>query len=297
MGFFMQRLFPELTRKLGDYAIKHMMRQLHGKLDPAWRLEPFPSIQLSLAGTSDVVMPFLRDGSLVTLPAVKRFTGSDSLEFVDDTTLDGVDAIIYATGYSADFSVTPWLETSRPSPSAGDYGGEDLVRLYMNMFPPKYADSMVMLCHSAYGKNNGFSFSDVTSMAVSNIWRGVHSLPSEKDMEKHVDAHQAWIASRWRLDHQINTSMVKNYEFQGFLHDAAGTGMKEGLGWGWEGWKFWMHDPKLSWLMSHGVETAHAFRVFDTGKRKTWSGAREAIIHANEVTKIFPLKEEAMKVK
>jgi len=39
----------------------------------------------------------------------------------------------------------------------------------MNLFPPKYADSMVLLCYSALEKNHGFSFSDVTSMAASNI--------------------------------------------------------------------------------------------------------------------------------
>ncbi|KXJ88367.1 putative dimethylaniline monooxygenase [Microdochium bolleyi] len=298
MGFALQRMFPNLARRLGDFALKTMMRKQYGKFDPAWRLEPFPSISLSLAGTSDVVLKLLRDGSLTTLPGLKRFSGPRTLEFVDGTTIEDVDAVIHATGYSADFSVTPWLQTSHPPASAGEYGGADLVRLWMNMFPPQYADSMVLLCHSAYGKNNGFSFSDVTSMAVSNIWRGVHLLPSPAELQRDIDEHHAWVASRWRLDNQINTSMVKNYEFQGFLHDAAGTGMREGLGWGWEGWKFWWKDRELSWLMSHGVETAHAFRVFETGKRRTWPGAREAILHANETTKIFPLKgEEAKKLK
>ena len=32
--------------------------------------------------------------------------------------------------------------------------------------------------------------------------------------------------------------------------------------------------------------------VFETGKRKTWPGAREAIIHMNELVKMFPIKEE-----
>jgi dimethylaniline monooxygenase (N-oxide forming) len=76
---------------------------------------------------------------------------------------------------------------------------------------------------------------------------------------------------------------------QHFLHDAAGTGM-ENLGYGWKGWKFFIHDPKMSWLMNNGVETAHAFRYFETAKRRTWEGAREAIIKANEAVKVYPLK-------
>lgn len=288
MGAALQRYFPGLSRWAGDIALAMILRRTYGRFDPAWRLEPFPSIALSLAGTSDSVLPFLKDGSLSTLPGIRRFAGAKLVELDDGTVIDGVDAVICATGYSADFSVAPWLEKSRPV----DYGGPDLFRLWMNMFPPKYADSMVFLCHSAYGKNNGFSFSDVTSMAVSNVWRGMHSIPALQEMEQHIDSHQEWVASRWRLDDKIDPSMVKQWEFQPWLHEAAGTGM-ENLGWGWKGWKFWFQDPHMSYLMNYGVETAHAFRFFETGKREAWPGAREAIIHANDAVKIFPLKNPA----
>lgn len=45
-------------------------------------------------------------------------------------------------------------------------------------------------------------------------------------------------------------------------------------------------------LMNNGVETAHMYRYFETGKRKTWDGARDAILHANETVKMFPIKED-----
>lgn len=83
--------------------------------------------------------------------------------------------------------------------------------------------------------------------------------------------------------------MVKQWEFQGFLHEAAGTGM-ENLDWGWKGWKFWWNDRMMYNYMNHGVETSHAFRFFETGKRKTYPGAREAIIQANKAVKVFPIK-------
>jgi dimethylaniline monooxygenase (N-oxide forming) len=48
--------------------------------------------------------------------------------------------------------------------------------------------------------------------------------------------------------------------------------------------------------MNSGLETAHAYRFFETGKRKTWSGAKEAIIRVNEeAKKKFPLSEEEKK--
>jgi dimethylaniline monooxygenase (N-oxide forming) len=284
---FLQRNFPNFSRWLLDRLVGYMIKQMWGDLDPAWGLVPPPSLTLSPRALSEHIIPTLRDGSLTSLQGIKRFIGPSSIEFADGTVLDDIDAVICATGYRADFSAAPFLERSRPS----NYGGPDFVRLWMNLFPPRYADSVVMLCYSALGKNNGFSFSDVTSMAVSNIWRGVHPMPTVEEMEKHIDSHHNWVASRWRLDNNIDVSMVKVWEYQSFLHEAAGTGM-ENLGWGWKGWKFWFQDPKMSYMMNNGVETAHAFRYFDTGKRKVWPGARDAIIHMNELVKMFPIKEE-----
>ncbi len=264
-----------------------MIKRTWRDLDPAWGLAPAPSLTLSPRALSAHIIPALKDGSLSSLSGIKRFIGPHSIEFTDGTVLDDIDAVICATGYGADFDAAPFLEKSRPS----NYGGPDFVRLWMNLFPPKYADSMVLLCYSALGKNNGFSFSDVTSMAVSNVWRGVHQIPAVEEMEKQIDNHHKWVASRWRLDNNMDISMVKTWEYQSFLHKAAGTGM-ENLGWGWKGWKFWFQDPKMSYLMNNGVETAHAFRYFDTGKRRVWPGARDAIIHMNELVEEFPIKEE-----
>jgi len=48
-----------------------------------------------------------------------------------------------------------------------------------------------------------------------------------------------------------------------------------------------------SFRRNDGVETAHAYRYFETGKRRTWDGAKAEIIHQNELVKsMFPLKEE-----
>ena len=287
MAISLQRTFPNFSRWLIDWLVQFATKQMYGDLDPAWGLQPAPSFTLSPRAVSDHIIPALRDGSLTSLQGIKRFIGPSSIEFADGIVLDDVDAVVCATGYQADFSAAPFLEKSRPA----DYGGKDIVRLWMNLFPPKYAESMVMLCHSALGKNNGFSFSDVTSMAVSNIWRGNHPTPTMEEMEKQIDSHQEWVASRWRLDDKVDVSMVKTWEYQSFLHEAAGTGM-ENLGWGWKGWKFWVQDPKMSFMMNNGVETAHAFRYFETGKRRAWPGARDAIIHTNELVKVFPIKQE-----
>ncbi|KAF5989586.1 flavin-containing protein [Fusarium bulbicola] len=250
------------------------------KLDPEWRIQSFRNPTLRLPGLIQDIVPHLQDGSLTSLHGIKRFLGGRSIEFDDGTVVDDVDSVILTTGYCADFSVAPFIENSVPkSPT---YHGPAIQRLCMNVFPPKYADSCAVLCYSAYGKNNGFSFSDVMNMAISNIWRGVSQLPSYEEMEKWVDDHQKWVAANWAREPHLDVSMVKQYEFQPWMHKQAGTGM-ENLGWGWAGWKFWWKDREMYNLMNHGVETAHTFRYFETGKRKTWEGARDEIIRQNRI--------------
>jgi dimethylaniline monooxygenase (N-oxide forming) len=282
MSQWMQRRLPGLSRWAADLAIGYVARRAFGPLDPAWRLEPFPSIALTLPGLFELVVPLLKDGTVTSVAGIKRFVGAKSIEFDDGSVLDDIDAVILCTGYTADWSIAPFVETSRPRTPG--YGGPPMYRLWMNLFPPRYVDSCALLSYSTFGKNNGISFGEVLAMAVSNVWRGVEPVPSREGMERHIDDHQKWVASRWALDPQCDTGMVKQWEFQQWLHNAAGTGM-ENLGWGWKGWKFWWRDMKMYNLMNHGVETAHSFRYFETGKRKTWDGAREAIIRVNEEVK------------
>lgn len=296
ISHFFQRYFPHFSRYLTDLAVTYYARRAFPfPLDPAWHLEPFPSLTLNLPGSFELLMPHLHSGALTSLRGITRFTGASSIEFADGVVLDDIDAVILCTGYSADWTVVaPFIEKSRPQdPLSPPYAGPPMHRLFMNLFPPAYADSCVLLCYSAFGKNNGFSFGDVTAWAVSNVWRGVEPLPSREAMEKHIDDHQKWVAQwAWKHDPNCDVSMVKQWEFQGWLHRVAGTGM-ENLGWGWKGWAFWWRDRRLYRLMNDGVETAHAFRVFETGRRRTWEGAREAIIRVNEeVKKKFPVRED-----
>ncbi|KAI8287514.1 Monooxygenase aurF [Colletotrichum sp. SAR11_240] len=288
VSLVIQSKFPNLTNKLAQLATGLLMRQ-YGKIDPSFRLlDDVAPLSLHLAGCMDTVLELLREGKVTSLHGIKRFTGPKSIEFADGTILDDVDSVILCTGYKADFDPIPFLETSKPKTDlAGNaYGGPPLQRLYMNIFPPAHWDSIAVLAYSAFGKNNGFSFSDVTSMAISNVWRGVSSdmIPPRAEMDRAIDKHHQWVAGRWFKEPRTDTSAVKQWEFQGFLHKAAGTGM-ENLGWGWRGWVSWFKDPYMCYLINHGVETAHAFRYFETGKRRTWDGARDAIIHINKIVK------------
>lgn len=167
VGFFLQRYLPTLHKFLSDVGLSLVARLTNGPLDPAWRLQPYPSLTLKLTGIWESVMDGLRAGTVTSLHGIKRFTGPKSVEMDDGTVLDDVDAVICCTGYQADWGIAPFVQTSMPSEYG--YAGTPLYRLYMNLFPPEYADSCALLCYSAFGKSNGLTFADLSAQAISNV--------------------------------------------------------------------------------------------------------------------------------
>jgi dimethylaniline monooxygenase (N-oxide forming) len=105
-------------------------------------------------------------------------------------------------------------------------------------------------------------------------------------MQAEVDLHHKWVVSQRKIDPYTDASKVSQGKFQGFLHDATGTGM-DNVGWGWKGWKFWLKVREMCNLICNGVEISYTFRLFETGKRRTWSGARQAILDVNRSVKMF----------
>ncbi|KAK0709285.1 hypothetical protein B0T26DRAFT_653163 [Lasiosphaeria miniovina] len=227
MGQALARWAPGVARRVVDRAITGMARASFPfplPLDnPAWGFEPFPSPSYALPASFELALPYIRDGSLGLLPGVRRFVGPKDIKFADGTVLDDVDSVILCTGYSADWALSaPFMETAGAGPPKQP-------RLYLNMFPPAYADSCVVQTHCLFGKNNGFNFGDVTAWAVGNLWRGTVTAPSHAAMEAQVDGHHAWLAARWDEDQHCDLSAVRQWEYQQWIHGAAGTSM-ENLG-------------------------------------------------------------------
>jgi dimethylaniline monooxygenase (N-oxide forming) / hypotaurine monooxygenase len=106
---------------------------------------------------------------------VLRFAGDNKVELTDGTILE-VDAVILCTGYESDFSLTP--EFSPVEPGDGSRVGINkaaLARLYMNLFPPRYADTLV---YTSYCAQAGvLPVIDLTAMAIAHIWKGTSPSP------------------------------------------------------------------------------------------------------------------------
>lgn len=60
MSWLVQNHFPTLSRKLADTAVAFIVRRQWGKLDPAWRIQPSPSITSTLPAVSETLISLLR---------------------------------------------------------------------------------------------------------------------------------------------------------------------------------------------------------------------------------------------
>ncbi len=283
---------PGLFTLAIDYITKSSMDK-SWEVDPAWGLKPSPSMSTALPCVNEGLVPCLARGTITSVKGFRRFLGPRSVELEDGTVLDDIDVVVLGTGYTADTTITPWLKTDMPA----GYGGLPLPRLFLQVFPPEYADSFAFL-NSFAATDCAWVVSELSAMAIAQLWRERSSFPSSKAIDTSVKKLQELQVSLWRKDNSVQPGIVPASEFYRFMHNSAGTGIREALGWGASGWGFWWKEREMSRLAGWGVVTPFMMRLLETGKRKKWDGAAEAIRKVNTEAKAldrtvhkFTLKE------
>jgi dimethylaniline monooxygenase (N-oxide forming) len=282
--FVLDKYAPSYGRWLLDWISENHSKKSF-KLDPSWRLSPAPSLASHQPTISDTLVDSLWAGDITSVYGLRRFIAGNKVELDDGTILE-VDAVVLCTGYKPDFSITP--DFSPLEQGAGKEAGikrAPLARLYQNIFPPQYADSLAYMNYAAITGGGNLIGTELMAVAIAQIWKGGFALPSEDEMNVEIDQHHKWIRSLGTND-SVYTGIVRPGPWLAFLDRAADSGVEKNLGYGWEGWKFWMRDRKLSGLMMRGVQTPFMYRLFE-GRRKKWDGARDAILHSNEIAKIY----------
>ncbi|MCJ1380564.1 hypothetical protein MMC17_003672 [Xylographa soralifera] len=274
------RHVPRFSQWLFDREVRSLTTSVFA-LDPAWRIHPPPSIVSHQPTITDTLIPCLHAGSITSVHGIMRFLSSSSLELLDGTVLTDIDAVILCAGYQPRLDLMPdHNPTSIPQTkdfiAKTGYQGPPLARLYQNIFPPAYASSIAYLNYSSLTEG-AVPVGDLGSMAVAAVWSNQYALPTPAAMNKHIDAHHAWVAELAKGD-TVYAAIVNEGPWLSFLHEAAGTGLNEYLGYGLQGWWFWMRDWSFCNLCMGGVLSAHVYRLWGRGR---WEGAREAVVKAN----------------
>ncbi|WYZ46684.1 hypothetical protein EsH8_IX_000909 [Colletotrichum jinshuiense] len=279
----LERLFPKLSEKLFNAFAKSMQ---DGAFDmrPEWKLAPAPSLKTGVPIISDELVPALESGKVESVSGISKVIGPNKVELTDGRVLE-VDAIVYCTGYKHSFSLLdpkadPTTKTTPEWAAAKGSRGKPLPRLYQNVVSLEYPDSLAFMGCVAF-PTGAFVIYDLASMAVAQIWKGSSKLPPKEEMELAVDKHHAWICDLARQN-TVHPQIVNAHEWSAWADRTAGTGVDKYLGWGWEGWKYWLQDRSFCNLLMGGVYSPHIYRYFE-GKRKRWDGAREEIEKINKI--------------
>ncbi|KAF4973970.1 hypothetical protein FZEAL_9077 [Fusarium zealandicum] len=283
-GFWVAKHLPSVHRWIFDGFFSWIVWKAWGKLDPQWRLDRNAYYATTISGmvVNDHLVPALRAGDVTSTAGVKRILGPRSVELDDGIILDNVDAIIACTGYNNSLRVLDGIVNySRPHADA-----RPIPDLYQGIFPLGHTDSIACLNYVIV-MDSAATAREVAAMAVAEIWAGKSALPPTSAMETWVRKHQAWF-TKLCLSNPLPQydGQIEAHGWFKFVNEMAGTGVYEHLGWTVKGIRFWLREPKLCSMMAWGVNTPHIYRVFETGKRKAWDGARDEIRHVNELSDI-----------
>ena len=290
--WWIEQYLPSLLGKIMDSVLDASFKKKYGVNDPSWGFAQKASIGdgFHTVTCNDGLVPYVKAGKLLSKSAIKRVVGAKALELESGEILDDVDALITCTGYTNDMSMLSEAVTYA-EPVKSDVSS--LPNLYMNVFPPKHADSIAV---ASFTHVNGAQppARELTSMAIAQIWSGKSALPSQSEMDVWIEQHYNWRKPRVVKEPNLHPGDLVTRPYMHFLHEAAGTGMLEHIGWSWKAWKLWWSDRKLYNALAHGPATSYGHRLFETGKRAAWPGARQAILDMAdevEVLKARKLKE------
>jgi dimethylaniline monooxygenase (N-oxide forming) len=276
---------PVLAERLFNKKAAKVMREAFGDVDPAWGLHPAPSVKVSNPVISDTLISNFRSGAVRSIAGIKRVVGPRRLELNDGEQVDA-DAIICCTGFRNDFRLVdprydPAADTSLDWLDAPGSKGRPLPRLYQNVFSLKAPDSLAYL-GCAWFVTGAFCLADIASMCIAQVWAGHSALPPAQEMERWVQRQERRITATARRGTVIPASVAPR-EWLVWADATAGMGIEEHTGWGPKGWAFWWREPRLARQVMDGVLTAAMWRLFESGKRKPWEGARAEIERANEI--------------
>ncbi|KAI8246593.1 Monooxygenase aurF [Colletotrichum sp. SAR 10_96] len=279
---FLEYFFPKASESFFNMVVRRL-QDSNFKIRPEWNLSQAPSLKTTSPVVSDEIIPALERGDVESVAGIGKVTG-DEVELTDGRVLQ-VDAIVYCTGYKADFSILDPKDNpaNMPNPewvAAKGARGKPLPRLYKNVLSEKHPESLAFMGCVAFA-TGAFQLYDLAAMAIVQIWKGTSALPSSEDITRSINSQHAWTTALAK-ERNVMPAVVNGLEWTAWVDRTAGTGVDVHLGWGWKGWKFWFQDPQFCGLLMGGVYSPHIYRYFD-GKRKKWDGARAEIERLHRV--------------
>lgn len=296
---FIEHYLPGVSTSFMQYMVSKLVQGEYGALDPAWNLSPAPSIKHKVPTVSDYLIPYLRDGTVISTASPGRIIDDYDVELEDGKVVQ-VDVIIFCTGYDSDFSVMGKYDPTLTSEGTYDHYTP---RLYQNILSLDHPDSLAYI-GIAIAFQPAFLTTDLSTMALAQLWSTKPAsppFPALAEMQAWHRNHVQWVNSI-RATHPTRKMIkfsIPDGPWMKWVQDTAGTNLDENLGWtSLKAWKFWWSNPRFYYMLTNGVYTPIFYRLFDGDRRKKWDGAREAIEKMNaNVKRDVEIRKAAMKDK
>ncbi|XP_066453385.1 dimethylaniline monooxygenase [N-oxide-forming] 2-like [Eleutherodactylus coqui] len=240
-----------------------LLHKLHAKQMGSWfdhsnyGLQPENTSLLKEPMVNDHFPSQILCGAIRIKPHIKMFTES-SVMFEDGSTVEGLDEVIFATGYSISF---PFLDDSIARVN------DNLITLYKNVFPPHHEKPTLAFIGLVQPLGSLLPISELQVRWATRIFKGASQLPSAAKMEAHFRNKAEYNIKRFG---EGRNQTLQTYFIEYMDEVAVEIGIRPNI------IRLLITDPKLALKVFFGPCTPYQYRLTGPGK---WSGARDAILN------------------
>lgn len=286
-SLYLSAWFPAAFFWILDQLLVGMSKKAYPNVPESWGVSKARSIAVTTPLIVEELYPHLSAGTCEPVASVARITGPKTVELTSGQVLPDIDAIIYCTGYHFYIPLSFSPPDLNPYPTLGQPAN-----LYRNIFP-LHPDLKIRASLAFQGQAAipypGFSQFEVQILSISQIWLGNSSLPTHATMLHWHATFLAWrnhLIKKYNARETFYTAILPFSDMADWYDKTAGLGMRQHFGYisRWTSptaLKFWWREPELYRACLNDFSSPAMFRLFETGKRRRWEGAREAIWREN----------------
>ncbi|XP_060088582.1 flavin-containing monooxygenase 3-like [Heteronotia binoei] len=194
-------------------------------------------------------------GAVVIKPGVKAFTETSAI-FQDGTVQEGLDYIIFATGYSFDY---PFMDDESILKCR-----DNMVTLYKSILPPRLEKPTMAVIGLVQSLGAVIPTVDLQSRWAISVFKGLYKVPSESRMMEDIDET---MGKKLKWYGQCDSLQLDYIVYMDELASVIGVKPNIPL--------LFLTDPKLAVQVYFGPCSPYQFRLTGPGK---WDGARNAIL-------------------
>ncbi|XP_051866948.1 flavin-containing monooxygenase 5-like [Pristis pectinata] len=233
-----------------------IQKSLNSRFDHAnYGLQPSHSFYSQHPTVNDDLPNRIISGGVLVKPNVKQFT--ESAAIFEDDTVEDIDAVIFATGYSFAF---PFLDESIIKVN------KNHTHLYKYVFPPQLEQQTLAIIGLVQPWGAIMPISELQARWATRVFKGLAKLPCVNNMMADILEKKEKMAKRY-VSSQRHTIQVDFVPYMDELAELIGVkpNIKHLL----------LSDPQLAFQVFFGPCSPYQFRLTGPGK---WPKARETIL-------------------